>query len=304
MKGFTLSMIETALTLTEHRIDATRIGDILAMGKELLAHPVELLDGVAETLDELGGRHRLVLITKGDLFHQESKVAASGVAELFENVEIVAEKDVATYARVITAWAGTPTAFCMVGNSVRSDIAPVLELGGAGRARAVPRHLGARARRDGGVAPAVGAGRRHPRGAGGDRGPRARMSVDWALLRHEAVTMTGRAYAPYSGVLVGACGLTDDGRLVRGCNVENASYGLTLCAECGLVSDLAASGGGAWWPWRWRATGARWPLRARRQLLYEHGGETCCSTASTDPCALASCCPPRSGPRTCGRAGR
>ena len=67
VKGFTLSMIETALTLTEHRIDATRIGDILAMGKELLAHPVELLDGVAETLDELGGRHRLVLITKGDL---------------------------------------------------------------------------------------------------------------------------------------------------------------------------------------------------------------------------------------------
>ena len=132
VKGFTLSMIETALTLTEHRIDATRIGDILAMGKELLAHPVELLDGVAETLDELGGRHRLVLITKGDLFHQESKVAASGVAELFENVEIVTEKDPATYARVITRMGGEPTAFCMVGNSVRSDIAPVLELGGAG----------------------------------------------------------------------------------------------------------------------------------------------------------------------------
>ena len=132
VKGFTLSMIETALTLTEHRIDGTRIGDILAMGKELLAHPVELLDGVAETLDELGGRHRLVLITKGDLFHQESKVAASGVAELFENVEIVAEKDPATYARVITRMGGEPTAFCMVGKSVRSDIAPVLELGGAG----------------------------------------------------------------------------------------------------------------------------------------------------------------------------
>ena len=132
VKGFTLSMIETALTLTQHRIDGTRIGDILAMGKELLAHPVELLDGVAETLDELGGRHRLVLITKGDLFHQESKVAASGVAELFENVEIVAEKDPATYARVITRMGGEPTAFCMVGNSVRSDIAPVLELGGAG----------------------------------------------------------------------------------------------------------------------------------------------------------------------------
>ena len=130
-------MIETALTPTEHRIDATRIGDILAMGKEPLAHPVELLDGVAETLDELGGRHRLVLI-KGDLFHQESKVAASGVAELFENVEIVAEKAPATYARVITRMGGEPTAFCMVGNSVRSDIAPVLELGGGVRRTTSP----------------------------------------------------------------------------------------------------------------------------------------------------------------------
>ena len=68
------------------------------------------------------------------------------------------------------------------------------------------------------------------------------MSVDWPLLRREAVAMTRRSYAPYSGVLVGAAGLTGDGRLVRGCNVENASYGLTLCAECGLVSDLAATG--------------------------------------------------------------
>jgi putative hydrolase of the HAD superfamily len=132
VKGFTLSMIETALTLTGHRIDGTRIEEILSMGKELLAHPVELLDGVAETLDELRARHRLVLITKGDLFHQESKVAASGVAELFEGVEIVAEKDPATYARVLRRMGGAPAAFCMVGNSVRSDIAPVLELGGAG----------------------------------------------------------------------------------------------------------------------------------------------------------------------------
>jgi putative hydrolase of the HAD superfamily len=102
------------------------------MGKELLAHPVELLDGVAETLGELGEHHRLVLITKGDLFHQESKVAASGIGDLFEDVEIVAEKDPATYARVLAKMGGKPRAFCMVGNSVRSDIAPVLALGGAG----------------------------------------------------------------------------------------------------------------------------------------------------------------------------
>src|SRR4029450_12424244 len=79
VKGFTLSMIETALTLSGHQVDATRIERILTLGQELLAHPVELLDGVAETLDVLGRDHRLVLITKGDLFHQESKVAASGV---------------------------------------------------------------------------------------------------------------------------------------------------------------------------------------------------------------------------------
>jgi putative hydrolase of the HAD superfamily len=132
VKGFTLSMVETALTLTGHRIDGPRIGEIISMGKELLAHPVELLDGVAETLGELSECHRLVLITKGDLFHQESKVAASGIAEVFEGIEIVAEKDPATYARVLTRMGAGPTAFCMVGNSVRSDIAPVLELGGAG----------------------------------------------------------------------------------------------------------------------------------------------------------------------------
>lgn len=132
VKGFTLSMIETALALTSRRIDGTRIDEIISMCKELLAHPVELLDGVADTLAVLGERHRLVLITKGDLFHQESKVAASGVADLFEGVEIVAEKDAPTYSRVLRRMGGDAASFCMVGNSVRSDIAPVLELGGAG----------------------------------------------------------------------------------------------------------------------------------------------------------------------------
>jgi putative hydrolase of the HAD superfamily len=132
VKGFTLSMIETALGLTEHRIDGSRIEQIITMGKELLAHPVDLLDGVAETLGELSARHRLVLITKGDLFHQESKVAASGIGEVFEGVEIVTEKDAATYSRLLARIGAGPEAFCMVGNSLRSDIAPVLEIGGAG----------------------------------------------------------------------------------------------------------------------------------------------------------------------------
>jgi cytidine deaminase len=100
------------------------------------------------------------------------------------------------------------------------------------------------------------------------------VSVDWALLRREAAAMTARAYAPYSGVLVGACGLADDGRLVRGCNVENASYGLTLCAECGLVADLAASGGGRLVALAVVAGDGRplAPCGRCRQLLHEHGG--------------------------------
>lgn len=132
VKGFTLSMIETALALTEQRIDGSHIGRIISLGKELLTHPVELLDGVAETVAALALEYRLVLITKGDLFHQESKVAASGVAEVFERIEIVAEKDTPTYMRLLGALGVRGEAFCMVGNSVRSDIAPVLELGGAG----------------------------------------------------------------------------------------------------------------------------------------------------------------------------
>jgi cytidine deaminase len=102
----------------------------------------------------------------------------------------------------------------------------------------------------------------------------AGASVDWPLLRREALAMTARSYAPYSGVLVGASGLADDGRLVRGCNVENASYGVTLCAECGLVSDLAASGGGRLVAVAIVAGDGRplAPCGRCRQLLYEHAG--------------------------------
>lgn len=132
VKGFTLSMIETALAVSDHRIDGHAIATIISFGKELLDHPVELLDGVSDTLEDLAGRYRLVLVTKGDLFHQESKVAASGVAEVFERVEIVSEKDTATYGRVLREMDSAPHRFCMIGNSVRSDIAPVLDLGGYG----------------------------------------------------------------------------------------------------------------------------------------------------------------------------
>ena len=130
-KAFTLSLIETAITLTDGRVTAQEISAILDLGKRLLDHPVELLDGVEEVVDEMAdtGR-RLIIVTKGDLFHQEAKVAGSGLADRFERVEIVSEKDVPTYRRVISAAGVDPDRFLMIGNSVKSDVLPVVELGG------------------------------------------------------------------------------------------------------------------------------------------------------------------------------
>jgi len=129
-KGFTLSLIETAIEVTDGAIPTSAISTILDFGKDLLDHPVELLDGVAEAIDAFRQRGlHLTLITKGDLWHQEAKVAGSGIAEHFDAVEIVAEKDVATYRAVLDRHGIDPARFCMVGNSVRSDVLPVLELG-------------------------------------------------------------------------------------------------------------------------------------------------------------------------------
>ena len=128
-KGFTLSMIETAIEVSEGRVTAREIQAILDGGKALLAHPVELLPGVRETLEELAGRYNLMLITKGDLFHQESRIAASGLGDLFSALEIVSEKDEPTYERVFRRYHLDPATFLMVGNSLRSDILPVVALG-------------------------------------------------------------------------------------------------------------------------------------------------------------------------------
>jgi len=130
VKGFTLSMIETAIEVTEGRIDTAVIQDIITGAKEMLQHPVELLDGVADTVATLVKDHRVMIITKGDLFHQESKVARSGLAEDMWQVEIVAEKDEPTYQRILDRYGIDPATFVMVGNSVKSDILPVLALGG------------------------------------------------------------------------------------------------------------------------------------------------------------------------------
>jgi putative hydrolase of the HAD superfamily len=95
----------------------------------LIDHPVELLDGVPEAVDALTNRYRVMVITKGDLLHQETKVARSGLADLFWRIEIVSEKDEGTYARILERQGIEPSTFVMVGNSVRSDVLPVLALG-------------------------------------------------------------------------------------------------------------------------------------------------------------------------------
>ena len=100
IKGFTLSMIETALELTDDDAPASLVRDILSFGREMARHPVEPLPEAAETLEALAGRYRLVLITKGDLFDQERKLAASGLGDFFQAVEIVSDKTEATYARI------------------------------------------------------------------------------------------------------------------------------------------------------------------------------------------------------------
>lgn len=130
-KAFTLSLVETAIALTEERITAREIRAVLDLGKRLLGHPVELLDGVRDVVEEIASSgRRLIIVTKGDLFHQEAKVAGSGLADRFERVEIVSEKDVPTYHRVMASAGVAPERFLMIGNSVRSDVLPVVELGG------------------------------------------------------------------------------------------------------------------------------------------------------------------------------
>jgi putative hydrolase of the HAD superfamily len=125
-------MLETAMQVTDGRIPAADLEVILGWGKKMLGEPTELLDGVEEALREARRNHELLLITKGDLFDQESKLARSGLAELFSGVEILSEKNVDAYRSVLRRRRIEPAEFVMVGNSLRSDIAPVVALGGIG----------------------------------------------------------------------------------------------------------------------------------------------------------------------------
>ena len=129
VKSFTLSMIETAIELSHGRVSAHEIQAIIDAGRGMLEHPVELLEGAEDAIDRVSERYPVMLITKGDLFDQESKLARSGLGERFEAVEIVAEKDEMAYRRILSQRGVPADRFVMVGNSGRSDILPTLALG-------------------------------------------------------------------------------------------------------------------------------------------------------------------------------
>jgi putative hydrolase of the HAD superfamily len=132
IKGFTLSMIETAIEVTEGKVPGSVIAQIVAAGREMLSHPVETLPFARETLELLAGSYRLVLITKGDLFDQERKLAQSGLGELFDAVEIVSDKNAASYQRIFSRHGDGPERAMMVGNSLKSDVVPAIEAGSWG----------------------------------------------------------------------------------------------------------------------------------------------------------------------------
>ncbi|MDE1159624.1 MAG: HAD family hydrolase [Neorhizobium sp.] len=132
IKGFTLSMIETAIEITEGNVPAKTIAKILDIGRDLLSHPVETLPQVEETLKALNGAYLLVLITKGDLFDQERKLAQSGLGDLFDAIEIVSDKNATTYRRIFSKVADGPERAMMVGNSLKSDIVPAIAAGAWG----------------------------------------------------------------------------------------------------------------------------------------------------------------------------
>lgn len=132
IKGFVLSMIETAIEVTDEKVPAGVIAELIRAGQDMLAHPIELLPGVQEAVEALSGRFRLILVTKGDLLDQERKLAQSGLGEFFDAVEIVSDKQAATYRTVFARHADGAGRAMMVGNSLRSDVVPMLEAGGWG----------------------------------------------------------------------------------------------------------------------------------------------------------------------------
>jgi putative hydrolase of the HAD superfamily len=139
VKAFTLSMVRAAITVSEGNVPSAVVGELVDLGRDMLTEPVHLVNGVPEVLAAIDGACRMILVTKGDLVHQTRKVTTSGIDHHFSDIEIVLEKDAATYARILDRLDVAAERFCMVGNSVRSDVLPVLSLGG--HAVHVPYHL-------------------------------------------------------------------------------------------------------------------------------------------------------------------
>jgi putative hydrolase of the HAD superfamily len=132
VKGFTLSMIETAIEVTEGRVPASVIAELMSAGRDMLEHPIELLPHAREAVQSLADTHRVLLITKGDLLDQERKLAQSGLGDLFHGVEIVSDKTPAVYATLFARHGHGPDRALMVGNSLKSDVLPAIAAGGFG----------------------------------------------------------------------------------------------------------------------------------------------------------------------------
>ncbi len=130
VKGFMLSMIETALRVSDKKIDPLVMEKAIQYGKDLLDKPIELLDGIEEVLHQLKKKYRLVVATKGDLLDQERKLKKSGLAEYFHHIEIMSDKREADYRKLIGHLDIDPVHFLMIGNSLKSDVLPVLAIGG------------------------------------------------------------------------------------------------------------------------------------------------------------------------------
>lgn len=132
VKGFTLSMIETAIEVTEGRVPAAVISELLAAGREMLRHPVELLPHAREAVQALAADFKVLVITKGDLLDQERKIAQSGLGDLFHGVEIVSDKTPTIYSQIFARHGTGAAQAMMVGNSLKSDVLPALAAGGWG----------------------------------------------------------------------------------------------------------------------------------------------------------------------------
>ena len=130
IKGFVLSMIETALRVSNNNVSLDIIEKIIQYGKDQMERPIEMLDGMEEALNKLKKKYRLVVATKGDLVDQERKLKKSGLEHYFHHIEIMSEKQEADYRKLIRHLDITPDEFLMIGNSLKSDVMPVLALGG------------------------------------------------------------------------------------------------------------------------------------------------------------------------------